>query len=104
MVSDISGGYKKVMVSMFNYELTNLRMYGSRRHAIRKYCPTVSRVINRKVRFASMKFGISNNEDIFITGSKQAPKTLCKASLFGTWKATHAHLFITSKTSIKRCG
>lgn len=34
-----------------------------------------------------MKFGISNNEDIKLSGSEQASKDICKAKSIGTWKA-----------------
>ena len=32
-----------------------------------------------------MKFGTSNNEDVKITGLKQAPKDICTAKSIGTW-------------------
>ena len=42
-------------------------------------------VIYQKVRVNDMKFGTSNNEDVKITGLKQAPKDICIARLIGTW-------------------
>lgn len=42
-------------------------------------------VIYRKVRVDNMKFGTSNNEDVKITGLKQAPKDICIAKSIGTW-------------------
>lgn len=38
-----------------------------------------------------MKDGIANKEAIRLTGSKQAPKTICKARFIGTWKATNIY-------------
>lgn len=42
-------------------------------------------VIYRTVRVNDIKFGISNDEDVKITGLQQAPKEICIARSIGTW-------------------
>lgn len=42
-------------------------------------------VTYRKVRVDNMKFETSNDEDVKVTGLKQAPKDICIAKSIGTW-------------------